>query len=357
MTLTVLSVAYPFAPVGPDAVGGAEQVLSQLDRALVRAGHRSIVIACERSQAADVLVTVPGYPGSLDGRKEVAWDLHRRAIAEVLARHPVDIVHMHGIDFFAYLPEPGVPVLATLHGPLSWYPHEALFPDRPDTWLHCVSDTQHATVRDGMPMVAPIENGVPVDELQGPHAKRGFALFLGRICPEKGVHLAVEAAKAADVPLLVAGEIFAYEAHQRYFVEEVAPLLDAERRYVGPAGFARKRRLLNAARCLLVTSPEAETSSLVTREAIAAGTPVIAFPNGALPESVRDGRTGFLVRDVAEMAAAIPRAGEIERETCRAFARQHFSFDRMVSRYVGTYEAIVRTARRSVRRAGAKGAA
>jgi glycosyltransferase involved in cell wall biosynthesis len=357
VSLTVLSVAYPFAPVGPDAVGGAEQVLTQLERALVKAGHRSIVIACEGSQAAGTLLTVPAYSGVLDDKKEIAWAHHRDVLAQALARYPVDIVHMHGIDYFAYLPAPGVPVLCTLHGPMTWYPWEALWPGRPDTWLHCVSESQHATVMNGMPVLAPIENGVPIDDLQGRHAKRDFALFLGRICPEKGVHLAIDAAKAADVPLLIAGEIFGYEAHRKYFTEEIEPRLDAKRRYLGPAGFARKRRLLNAARCLLVASPEAETSSLVTREAIACGTPVIAFPNGALPESVRDGRTGFLVDDVAGMARAIGRSREIDPETCRRFARDHFSIERMRARYVETYGAVIKSARRAVRSARVSGAA
>lgn len=357
MTLTVLSVAYPFAPVGLDAVGGAEQVLSQLDHALVKAGHRSIVVACEGSKAAGTLVPVPAIAPPLDGLKEAAWESHRRTIAAALDQWPVDIVHMHGLDYFAYLPAPGIPVLCTLHCPLTWYPWEALWPGRPDTWLHCVSQTQQATLMPKMPVLAPIENGVPVDALQARHAKRDFALSLGRICPEKGVHLAITAAKEADLPLLIAGEVFGYEAHRSYFADVVEPLLDAKRRYIGPVGFARKRRLLTAARCLLVASPEAETSSLVAREALACGTPVIAFANGALPESVHDGRTGFLVEDVSAMAAAIRRAGDIDPAVCRGFARDHFSFDRMVARYLETYEAVIATARLAARPARAFGAA
>lgn len=353
MSLTILSVAYPLAPVGLDAVGGAEQVLSQLDHALTRAGHRSIVIACEGSEAAGTLVPVPRIDGSLDGAWRIAHERHRRAIADALDRWPVDVVHLHGIDFYCYFPQVGPPVLATLHGPVSWYPDDALYPGRPNTWLHCVSQTQHRACPPGMPLLSPIENGVPVDDLAARHGKRRYAMVLGRICPEKGIHLAIDAAKRAGMPLLIAGEVFAYEAHQRYFADEVLPRLDAERRFIGPIGFHRKRRLLSAAQCLLVPSLEPETSSLVAREAIACGAPVVAFATGALPETVEHGRTGFLVRDVDGMAEAIPAARTLDPEVCRRTARERFSFVRMVAQYVDAYQRLAVMSRERVRREGA----
>ncbi|MDQ4136112.1 MAG: glycosyltransferase family 4 protein [Pseudomonadota bacterium] len=339
MTLTVLSVAYPLAPVGPDAVGGAEQVLTQLDQALVAMGHRSIVVAQEGSQTAGTLVRVPAQTGLLDeAAKQRAWEEHRRAIAAALRRWPVDLVHMHGMDFHAYLPPPGVPVLVTLHVPVDWHPSEALLPARPATWLHCVSQAQHETWPKSPHLLPPIENGVPVETLAARHAKRPFALSLGRICPEKGLHLAIEAAKRADIPLIIAGEIFGYEAHQRYFTEEVQPRLDARRRFVGPVGFARKRRLLTAAQCLLVSSVVPETSSLVAREALACGTPVVGFRKGALPETIEHGRTGFLVDTVEEMAESIPLARDLDPDLCRSVARQRFSLEAMTARYLELYE-------------------
>jgi glycosyltransferase involved in cell wall biosynthesis len=353
MSLTVLSVAYPLAPVGPDAVGGSEQVLSLLDRALVQAGHRSVVVACEGSSIRGQLVEVPLENGVLDDAVRArAWVRHRAAIAGALERWPADLVHLHGHDFHAYLPAPGVPVLATLHVPPSWYAPEALHPGRPDTWLHCVSQTQAEAFPLGLDLLPPIPNGVPVAELAARHAKRDFALILGRICPEKGIHLAIEAAKKADVPLLIAGEVFAYEAHRCYFDEEVVPRLDRARRFIGPVGFSRKRRLLTAARCLLVPSTAPETSSLVAREALACGTPVVAFPNGALRETVDEGRTGFLVGDVDAMAEAIRRAPAIDPQECRRVARERFSLDAMTERYFAVYERLA-AGRMPAQKAGA----
>jgi glycosyltransferase involved in cell wall biosynthesis len=336
--LTVLSVAYPLAPVSRDAVGGAEQVLAWLDAALVRAGHRSLVVACEGSKVMGTLVPTPRRDGPLDdAARTAAHAAHRRAIAAALQRWPVDLVHLHGIDFHAYQPPPGVPVLATLHLPLAWYPNEALRPARPDTWLHAVSAAQRLAGPSDLDLLPDIPNGVEVEALAARHARRGFALSLGRICPEKGFHLALDAARRAGVGLLLGGEVFRYKAHERYFRDDILPRLDRWRRFLGPVGLARKRRLLHAARCLLVPSLVAETGSLVAMEALACGTPVIAFPNGALAEVVEHGVTGFLVRDEHEMADAIHAAGTIGPEACREAAQTRFSAERMVERYLALY--------------------
>ena len=339
MSLTVLSVAYPLARVSPDSTGGSEQVLSTLDRALVAGGHRSIVVAPEGSRVAGKLAPIPWATGTLDERaKAEAQAANRAAIARVLARAAVDLVHLHGIDFDAYLPPPGPPVLATLHLPPAWYGAGALRPVRPRTFLNCVSAAQHAICPPSPALAEPIENGVPVARLAAArHARRGFALLLGRICPEKGIHLALDAAHRADVPLLVAGEVYGYAAHRDYFETEVRPRLDARRRFIGPVGFARKRRLLSAARCLLVPSLAEETSSLVVREAAACGTPVVAFPNGAIAAAVIEGVTGYLVDGSDAMAEAIGRVGAIDPERCRAMARDRFDEAAMVARYLSLY--------------------
>jgi glycosyltransferase involved in cell wall biosynthesis len=342
--LTVASVGYPLAPAGRDAVGGSEQVLAALDRALVAAGHRSIVIAPEGSVVAGELVAIPEVPAVIDeAARARAHEATRAAIASVLREHAVDLVHLHGIDFNAYMPPPGPAVLVTLHLPLDWYAAETLRPERPDTWLHGVSETQYRAAPANACLLPPIANGVDVAGLGAVQRRRcGYALMLGRVCPEKGQHLALQAAHAADVPLLIGGQVFPYETHRRYFEEEVAPLLNRRRRYLGPLGFLRKRRLLAGARCVLVPSLAQETASLVAMEAAACGTPVIAFPNGALPDVVEHGRTGFLVRDVAEMAQAIRQAPAIDSALCRETAQVRFSLDAMTHRYLALYAELAR---------------
>jgi glycosyltransferase involved in cell wall biosynthesis len=340
--LTVLSVAYPLAPVSRDAVGGAEQVLAQLDAALTEAGHRSLVVACAGSRVRGTLVATPLREGPLDeAARAEAHAAHRAAIRSALGRWPVDVIHLHGIDFHAYLPPPGVPVLVTLHLPLAWYPPEALRPRRPATWLHAVSAAQRQDAPEDLALLPDIPNGVPLEAFAGRHARRGFALALGRICPEKGFHVALDAARRAGVGLLLGGQVYRYETHEHYFRTEIAPRLDRWRRFLGPVGFARKRRLLAAARCLLVPSLVAETGSLVAMEALASGTPVIAFANGALADVVEHGVTGFLVQDEAQMADAILAAGTIEPAACRAAARARFSSTATIAAYLRTYHALV----------------
>lgn len=336
--LTVLQVAYPLAPVGPDTVGGAEQVLYWLDRGLVARGHRSLVVAAEGSSPAGELVPVPGPTGPLDAAvKRAAQTAHQTAILAALERHPVDLVHLHGIDALDYLPPPGVPVVITLHLPPDWYPEAIWHLDRPDTWLVPVSASQRRDCPDCPALRSPVPNGVPVDDLAWHGAKAGHAAALGRICPEKGFEHALTAARRADVPLILAGRVYPYDWHVQYFETVLTPLLDRRRRYAGPLGFAAKRRLMGKARAVLVPSLCAETSSLVAMEALACGTPVIAFPNGALPEVVEDGVTGFLVPNAMAMADAIHRADRIDPDACRAAARARFSPDAMVEGYLHAY--------------------
>jgi glycosyltransferase involved in cell wall biosynthesis len=342
--LTVLSIGYPFAAVGPDAVGGAEQVLSALDHALVEAGHNSIVVSNSGSQVAGTLIPTGPVPADItDQERARSCERHRRAIAQALAEFPVDLVHCHAVNFAEHLPEIGTPTLVTLHLPRDFYPPGSFDRERPRTWYNCVSASQRRSFPPLPGMLPDIENGVPVDRLPAHHARRNFALCLGRICPEKGFEHAIDAARLADLPLLIGGELFPYEWHRQYFATEIKPRLGRNASFLGPVGWARKRRLLNAAYCLLAPSLAPETSSLVAMEAIACGTPVIAFAAGALAEIIEPGVTGFLVKDAAQMAEAIRAIDNLDREHCREVARRRFALDRMISSYFALYRRLAFT--------------
>jgi hypothetical protein len=336
MALTILSVAYPLAPVGPDAVGGAEQILTYLDAALVRAGHQSIVVACEGSKTDGTLFPIHISGSSLAETLESTDAQQRAAIKRILGEYDVDVVHMHGLNFLKYMPVEDVPVVATLHLPPSYYPPETFHLTRPRTFLHCVSWSQNRSCPQGAQLLPVIENGVPTRG-RHTHAKRGFCLALGRVCPDKGLHLAITAAELARMPLLIGGQIFDFPIHREYFDKEIAPRCNGSIRFIGPVNSMRKWRLLSAAQCVLIPSLAPETSSLVAMEALACGTPVIAFSSGALPEIVEHGRTGFLVKDEREMAQAIGAVGSLDRKICIETARRRFPLERMVERYFEMY--------------------
>jgi glycosyltransferase involved in cell wall biosynthesis len=334
--LRVLTVAYPLAPVGPDATGGAEQIASALDRALVAAGHRSTVLACAGSVAAGELVTTGPLPEQLDEQaKRRARAEHARLIDQLLRTGRFDLIHFHGIDVMDYLPRPGTPTVVTVHLPADWYP-ASLFAARPGTVLVAVSQTARRSFPSAGAAVRVIPNGVREELFSARHAKRRFVLALGRICPEKGFHIAFDAARKAELPLLLGGVVYPYPEHQAYFATEIRPRLDHARRYLGPVGFRRKRRLLAAARCLAMPSLAQETSALAAMEALACGTPVVAFPNGALREVVEHGRTGFHVQSVQEMAEALQAAPDLRSEDCRA-AASRYGERAMVRAYLDLY--------------------
>lgn len=337
--MTILSVGFPLLLVGPDSGGGAEQILYLVEQGIVAAGHRSIVVAPRGSQICGELLETPAAPEEItDDVRARAQNAHAEEIRDALTRFPIDLIHFHGLDFYAYLPERDVPMLATLHLPAAWYPRRIFEQYR--VFLNCVSESQAASVPCARkPPV--IINGIDVKPYGEGAASKDFLLVLGRVCPEKGIDIALAVARRLDLPLMIAGPVHPFRYHEHYFATKVKPLLDGQRQYIGPIGVKEKTSLLAAARAVLIPSLVAETSSLVAMEAMAAGTPVVAFRSGALPEIVQHGETGFIVDSADEMAEAVKRAGEIAPEKCRLRAELHFGAARMVRDYLRLYAAVL----------------
>ncbi len=343
MPFRILSVAFPFAAASPDAVGGAEQVLAALDRVLVAEGHRSLVVAAEGSDVAGQLWSFPAPHGSVlseDDQRFTRAQL-QGTLDRALASEPVDLLHMHGLDFAEYRLPRNIPVLITLHLPIAWYPQKAW---SVNAQFCCVSQAQLATAPEPLRNVAVVENGVALLPFDLSIPREQFAIVLGRICPEKNQHEALEAGTRAGIPVYLAGKVFPYREHRAYFEQRIRPLLDEPNpghRFLGPLSLERKQDLLTRARCLLHPTLARETSSLVAMEALAAGTPVIAYASGALPEIVEHGRTGFLVSSVAEMAEGVGILDRISPGECRAAAEQRFSQRRMIRGYFELYQQLI----------------
>ena len=358
----ILSVAYPFAPVGSGAVGGAEVILSEIEAALPALGFGSVVVAHAASSPRGRLYGTAVPPGEItDATRPIVEEAHQQNLDRALAENPVALVHMHGLSFHRYRVPAHIPVVVTLHLPPSWYP-ETIWSLPANFHFVCVSETEREScppqVRDRITVIG---NGVPLPDPATLRPAGRYALMLSRICPEKNLHTGLSAARLAGMPALLAGEIFPYETHQRYFADEIQPRLTAlgtahegradeagstaEARFLGPITGAPKARLLARAACLLVPSLAPETSSLCAMEALAAGVPVIAMASGAVPEIIEDGRTGFLIdpratpgeAPAAAMARAIGRLPEIDRRLCRRAAEQRFTVARMIEGYALLY--------------------
>ncbi len=345
--MRILNIAFALAHVGDDSNGGAEQVLWQLDRATTAAGHESVVVAAETSRISGTLFGTPQQPKTI-GKNYYAFRYEEQTakIREALASGPFDLVHMHGYDFHEFIPNVDTPILVTLHLPPIWYPQWIYNIQRIGLFMNCVSASQRLTAPLSPLIVRTITNGIRVPPLELITAdQRKHAVILGRICPEKGTHVGIQAARKAGVPVFVAGSVAGFPEHLAYFEEKVQPALNGRAKFVGSIGYDEKTELLRTAKCLVVPSSAPETSSLVAMEALACGTPVIAFRSGALPEIIEHGKTGFLVDSELEMAELIGRVNEIDALYCRRTALERFSAERMTREYLEWYEHVVRAAK------------
>jgi glycosyltransferase involved in cell wall biosynthesis len=184
--------------------------------------------------------------------------------------------------------------------------------------------------------VGTVHNGIDVDGFPYEEDKQDYVLFLGRIIPEKGVDLAIEAARMAGVPLVIAGQLL--DRHREYFERKVAPALGGEDVvWYGPASRSEVKKLLRKARALLMPYRWEEPFGKVLVEAQACGTPVVSVPWGAVPEVVADGVTGFLRATSEEMAIAIRQIHRISPLACREWAQTHFSRTKMAADYARLY--------------------
>ena len=345
--LSVLYVAYPLLPVSEHSAGGAEQVLWTLEREMSNR-HHTTVAACTGSQVAGKLFAT-GDPGEAVDQFESRSSEQTKLLLDWLqsgAASQFDLVHDMSGGFWQHSQNLPLPVLATLHLPRSLYEHVNFSSVPASVAFNCVSKSQTVEF-DDLPRVLDIApNGIALDRFSAsPVAKdkRDYLLWLGRICEEKGTHSALDVAHRSGRKLILAGSVYPFLYHQKYFAREIIPRLKRARnraKYVERPSFTEKLDLIRNAQALLITSEISETSSIVAMEAAACGTPVLALRRGALPEVVAEGITGILVQDAAEMILAIPRTGEIDAQQCRRYAEQHYSSGRMAAAYEKLYDKV-----------------
>ncbi len=332
MSKRLLLVAYPLLPVSDASAGGAEQILFTLERELTARGWQTEVAACAGSAITGKLLATGGAPHLMDGFAERERE-HSERVVEACAKEQFSVVLDHSGHFFRHAARVSGCVLATLHLPRALYGERAFEGLADNLYFNCVSDSQRSSFMDLPRMLGVVRNGIAVGRFLMGGRKSDYVLWLGRVCPEKAPHLAIEAAKKAGLPIIVAGHVYPFRWHDDYWKQKVKPLIDYDQvRWVELPSFVEKTKLLRDARALLVTSQVAETTSLVALEALASGTPVIAFGAGALTEVVPKG-TGFIVDDVEEMARACQTVSQIRTQDCRDWVQREYSARAMTDGY------------------------
>jgi glycosyltransferase involved in cell wall biosynthesis len=340
--MRIAQVAPLYESVPPKRYGGTERVVSWLTEELVRQGHEVTLFASGDSQTKARLV--PACPKALWGDERCKETLpHHVRLLELVFKDVsrFDVIHFH-CDYlhFPLLRRHPCASVTTLHGRLHLPDLGALFEEYPDVPLVSISADQRRPIPRAN-WRATVHHGLPRDLhtlCEGPGA---YLAFLGRISPEKRMDRAIEIARRAGMPLKVAAKI--YPEERDYFTRTIEPLLGESRsfvEFVGELGGRAKDEFLGNAHALLFPIDWPEPFGLVMIEAMACGTPVVAFRKGSVPEVIAEGVTGFVVNSVEEAVEAVRRVTWLSRPTCRKVFEQRFDAVRMTRDYLDVYRLV-----------------
>jgi len=330
--------------VPPKLYGGTERVIWWLTEALVDLGHDVTLFASGDSLTSARLVPCAPTGLRLAGINDHLASLIAMADRVLGQAHEFDFLHFH-IDFlhFPAFRHLAGKCLTTLHGRQDLPDFHPAYRAFPEMRLVSISDHQRLPIAWAN-FAGIVHHGLPAGLIPFDPAGGDYLAFIGRISPEKRPDRAIEIARRAGMKLKIAAKVD--RADRIYFAERIAPLLDDPLvEYIGEIGDAEKPAFLGGARALLFPIDWPEPFGLVMIEAMAAGTPVIAWRNGATPEVIEQGRNGFLVESVAEAVAAVPLAARLARADVRAAFDERFTATRMARDYLRLYEGILAAGR------------
>ena len=343
--MKIAILAPPWIPVPPPGYGGIEQVLDLLTKELVARGHDVTMFAAPGTESPAVVLSPLDSPQPDQIQFSVFEADHVAcAFADIeRADEPFDLVHDHcGFTAFAFADRLDRPLVHTLHGPFTEETSAFYARHARKAPAIALSEYQRRQAPPGLDVVAVIGNPLVVESFPFREEKEDHLLWIGRLNDDKGPQRAIAVAREADAKLLLAGPV--QPGEEDFFSREVEPLLgDPHVEYVGEVG-KEKLELYASARALLMPIRWPEPFGLVMTEAMACGTPVIAFPEGSAPELVIDGETGFVVGDEHEMAAAVGRLGEIDPARCRDSVRERFDVTPVAEAHERAYSAVLSSA-------------
>jgi glycosyltransferase involved in cell wall biosynthesis len=337
--LRIAIIAPPWVPVPPPAYGGTEAVVDNLARGLQAAGHQVLLFSTgDSSCAVPTDWVVPSAVGTV-GMGSPTEARHVINAYQAALAWDADVVHDHTLIGPIYGERFGLPIITTNHGPFESELRDFYEAIGSSIAIIAISHRQAAAAGD-IPVAAVIHHGLDVDGFPLGTGDGNYALFLGRMSPDKGVHTAVQIARKAEIPLKIAAKL-REPAERAYFEEAVEPFLGDGIDFVGEVGGQTKLDLLARARCLLNPIAWPEPFGMVMIEALACGTPVLATPCGAVPEIVDDGLTGFVREEEADLAEVVLDVGTLDRRLCRDVAAERFSTERMAADHVRLYQSLL----------------
>jgi glycosyltransferase involved in cell wall biosynthesis len=339
--MRIAQIAPLMEAVPPKLYGGTERVVSWLTEALVEQGHDVTLFASGDSVTAAKLE--PMWPRALrlDGTIRDPLAVHALMLERVARRtSEFDLLHFH-LDYYPFtiFSRQRTPFLTTLHGRLDLPELQPIFEAFPNVPLVSISNAQRLPLPNAN-WIDTVHHGLPSELLKPVAVTQTYLAFLGRVSPEKGLDRAIHIAAKSGLPLKIAAKVDNTDAE--YFRTEIRPLIERGGvEFIGEIGDGDKAQFLSGALALLVPINWPEPFGLVMIEAMACGTPVLAFNGGAVPEIVEEGLTGAIVETVEEAIAALPRVIEFDRKKVRQRFVQRFSATRMANDYLGLYRSLI----------------
>lgn len=341
-TLQVAIVAPPFYEIPPSAYGGIEAVCHTLVQGLVLRGHDVTLVSVGRNHSPGRFVSTRSAPCPEGQETDAVYEIvHAARAAAVLSNLRPDVVHDHTRAGPLTAPARGEPTLVTVHAPVAGPDSNIDYWEAIQPWVSLVAvSAAQRTSAPSLNWVATIHHGIAVENYSVASAKGDYVLYLGRLSPFKGVHLAIDAAKAAGCRIVIAGS-WTIPSEREYFDRVIRPRLGPEVEWVGEVGGQAKVDLLAQARCLLFPVQWQEPFGLVMVEAMACGTPVVGLPFGSVTELITEDVTGVICKRPADLPIGIVRATQMDPIRCREESVRRFGAETMVAAYEDVYRKLL----------------
>ncbi|KKS11160.1 MAG: Glycosyltransferase [Candidatus Daviesbacteria bacterium GW2011_GWB1_41_5] len=351
--MNIAYVCVSHKPISIETTGGIETFTIYLLNALINLGHNVTLFAAKETDLtafSPKLKFVPIFSLADLGKKEsenleskeftlnYAFFQYAGVAKVLIEKETFDIIHYSCAQWYApfLLSDGKTKTLTTIHvNNLRPSAISYLFNNFPNNYIANISDSSSMSFQS-YPKRKTVYNGIDLEYFPYHNSPDDYYAWLGRIAPVKGLKEALQAAKIADVSLQASGPLDFME----YYNKDVKPLLDAKRKLIRPLNFREKGMFLGKAKAVLMPVNWEEPFGLVAIEAMACGTPVIAFARGGLKETVVDGKTGYLVNSVEEMAEKIKQIDKIDRKKCREHVEKNFSSQVMAEKYAEYYQEI-----------------